>query len=106
MTEYPLRQRGFSPKLSDSEVLTMEIVGEFLGIDMEKHIWQYFRRHWSPWFPQLGSRSTFVRQAANLWCVKHIIQEKLATSLGAYVDQVHVIDGFPLPVCRLARVTF
>ena len=103
MTEYPLRQRGFSPKLSDSEVLTMEIVGEFLGIDMEKHIWQYFLRHWSPWFPQLGSRSTFVRQAANLWCVKHIIQEKLATSLGAYVDQVHVIDGFPLPVCRLAR---
>ena len=83
MTEYPLRQRGFSPKLSDSEVLTMEIVGEFLGIDMEKHIWQYFRRQWSPWFPQLGSRSTFVRQAANLWCSKHIIQEKLATSLGA-----------------------
>jgi hypothetical protein len=81
----------------------MEIVGEFLGLDMEKHIWQYFLRHWSPWFPQLGSRSTFVRQAANLWCVKHIIQEKLATSLGAYVDQVHVIDGFPLPVCRLAR---
>ena len=103
MTEYPLRQRGFFPKLSDSEVLTMEIVGEFLGIDMEKHIWQYFLRHWSPWFPQMGSRSTFVRQAANLWCVKHIIQEKLATSLGAYVDQVHVIDGFPLPVCRLAR---
>jgi len=54
MTEYPLRQRGFSPKLSDSEVLTMEIVGEFLGRDMEKHIWQYFLRHWSPWFPQLG----------------------------------------------------
>src|SRR5882724_2031429 len=44
MTEYPLRQRGFSPKLSDREVLTMERVGEFLGRDMEKHIWQFHYR--------------------------------------------------------------
>jgi hypothetical protein len=28
-----VRRRGSAPKLSDSEVLTMEIVGEFLGID-------------------------------------------------------------------------
>ena len=28
-----LRQRGFQPNLTDSEVLTMEIVGEFLGHD-------------------------------------------------------------------------
>ena len=103
MTAYPLRQRGFAPQLSDSEVLTMETVGEFLGIDMEKHIWQYFCRHWSSWFPKLGARSTFIRQAANLWYIKHLIQEKLALSLGAYADQVHMIDGFPLPVCRLAR---
>lgn len=100
---YPVRQRGFAPQLSDSEVLTMEIVGEFLGIDSEKHMWQYFRRHWFAWFPTLGSRSTFVRQAANLWYIKDLIQDKLATSLGAYLEQGHVIDGFPLPVCRLAR---
>lgn len=100
---YPGRQRGFAPRLADSEVLTMEIVGEFLGLDAEKHIWQYFHRHWFAWFPQLGSRSSFVRQAANLWCIKQVIQERLATSLGAYEAPVHIIDGFPLPVCRLAR---
>jgi hypothetical protein len=38
-----LRRRGFPPKLSDSEVLTMEIVGEFLGYDTDQHIWKYFR---------------------------------------------------------------
>lgn len=100
---YPGRQRGFAPRLSDSEVLTMETVGEFLGIDAEKQIWHYFRRHWLPWFPRLGSRSSFVRQAANLWCSKQLLQEKLAGSLGAYGAPVHIIDGFPLPVCRLAR---
>jgi hypothetical protein len=26
-----LRHRGFFPKLSDSEVITMEVVGEYLG---------------------------------------------------------------------------
>jgi hypothetical protein len=29
----PPRRRGPAPELSDSEVLTIEIVGEFLGID-------------------------------------------------------------------------
>ena len=30
-----LRQRGFAPKLADSEVITMEVVGEFLGLDTD-----------------------------------------------------------------------
>lgn len=29
----PIRQRGFAPSLSDSEVITMEIVAEFPGLD-------------------------------------------------------------------------
>lgn len=45
-----LRSRGFPPSLSDSEVITMEIVGEYLGIDTDKGIWEYFRRHWSHFF--------------------------------------------------------
>jgi hypothetical protein len=81
----------------------MEVVGEFLGIDKEKHIWQYCHQHWSTWFPCLGSRSTCVRQATNLWVVKQMIQRKSATLLGGYADTIHVIDGFPLPVCHRAR---
>ncbi len=41
----PLRQRGFAPSLTDSEVITMEIVGEFRGLDSDKDIWMYFRDH-------------------------------------------------------------
>lgn len=65
-----LRSRGFEPALSDSEVIAMELIGVFLGIDTDKGIWAYFRRHWLPFFPRLASRSTFVRQAANLFAVK------------------------------------
>ena len=42
----PLRSRGFMPKLSDAELITMEIVGEFMGKDQDKGIWRYFRNHW------------------------------------------------------------
>lgn len=56
-----LRKRGFGPKLSDSEVITIEIVGEILGIDADKKIWQYFTSNWKDLFPALGSRSNFVK---------------------------------------------
>ena len=66
----PLRQRGFAPALSDQEAITLEIVGAYLGMSQDKQIWSYFHGHWRAWFPALGTRSTFVRQAANLWAIK------------------------------------
>ena len=62
-----LRARGFSPALSDSEVITMELVGEFLGIDADKNIWEHFNQHWYCLFPQIGSRPNFAKHAVNLW---------------------------------------
>jgi hypothetical protein len=98
-----VRAHGFAPKLSDSEVLTMEIVGEYLKIDTDEQIWQYFRRHWHSWFPTLATRSTFVRQAAGLWQYKERMQQRLAEVLGAFDERVHLIDGLPMPVCRFGR---
>jgi hypothetical protein len=67
-----IRGRGPNPKLSDSEVITIEVVGEFLGIDTDKGIYTYFKRHYGEWFPALREihRTTFTRQAANLFKVK------------------------------------
>jgi len=66
------RSRGPDPTLSDSEVLTIEMVGEFLGLDQDKVIFDYFRCHYSHFFPALLQihRTTFTRQAANLWALK------------------------------------
>lgn len=49
-----LRARGPLPKLSDAEILTIEIVGEFLGMDTDEAIFRYFRHHYGEWFPALG----------------------------------------------------
>jgi hypothetical protein len=43
----PIQWRGFAPQRCESEVMKMEIVGEYLGMDTDKAIWQYFCRHWA-----------------------------------------------------------
>ena len=60
----PLRSRGPAPTLADSEVLTLEAVGEFLGLDRDTAIYAYFRRHYGAFFPALRRvhRTTFARQ--------------------------------------------
>lgn len=98
-----LRQRGFEPSLSDSEMITMEIVAEFLGIDTDKGAWEYFYHHWHSWFPRLGSRANFAKQAANCWHIKQRIQKELAKQLGAFSDKLHFSDGFPMSVCHVKR---
>ncbi len=101
--DFPPRKRGFAPSLTDSEVITMEIVGEWNGFEKDKDIWRYFRDHWSNLFPLITSRSTFVRQAANLWGYKETLQQKIASILGAFSESIHLIDSFPIPLCCFSR---
>jgi hypothetical protein len=89
--------------LSDAEVLTLEVVGEFLGIDTDKGLWEHGRRYWKDFFPQVGTRTSFLRQAANLWAWKLILQHELAASLGAEESAWYVVDAFPMPVCQFKR---
>lgn len=104
LADKQLRQRGPRPSLSDSEVLTMEIVGEFLGLDEDQAIYRYFQRHWADWFPAMRQvhRTTFARQAANLWKVKEQLWQYVLSQI-EYDPQVAIVDSFPVPVCRFAR---
>jgi hypothetical protein len=99
-----LRQRGPQPVLADSEVLTMEVIGEYLGLDQDRHLFDYFRRHFAHFFPALSHlhRTTFTRQAANLWQVKARLWQQMMRTL-RYNSELSLIDSFPVPVCRFAR---
>jgi len=96
-------KRGFAPRLTDSEVITMEVVGEFLGLDTDVGIWTYFGRHGRSWFPQLGSRTPLAQQAANLWVIKPRLHPSLVIDRGTATDPIRLVDGCPLPVCGLTR---
>jgi hypothetical protein len=65
-----LRQRGSGPKLSDVEVLTMEIFGEQQGRHDDAAIHWYFDGHWRHFVPDLGSYQAFARQCAALGMIK------------------------------------
>lgn len=78
-----LRQRGPEPVLYDSEVLTMEVVGTYLGL-RQVH------------------RTTVVRQAANLWQVKERLWQHLLAVV-PHDPQCAILDSLPLHVCQLAR---
>jgi hypothetical protein len=105
----PLRHHGRATTLADSEVLTMELAGEFLGLDTDEGIYAFFRRYHVREFPALARvhRTTFVRQAANLWRAAQLLQGRLAARLPV-PDEVSgealwLVDSFPLHVCRFAR---
>jgi hypothetical protein len=78
-----LRARGPSPKRTDAEVLTIELVGAFWKLDGDRDLFRHFRQHYAAEFPALArlSRTTFARQAANLWRVKQLLQQRLAARL-------------------------
>ena len=103
---HALRTRGFEPKLSDSEVITMDIVGEFLGKDTDTGIWRYFKEHWCVRFPGLGCRWSYAKQSANLWSIKQKIQASFAKQNGALSDTLHMADGLPMPICHFKRAGF
>ncbi len=99
-----LRQRGPAPRLADSEVLTLEVAGEFLGLDTDQAIYAHFRRHHAALFPRLlrVHRTTFARQAANLWAVKRQLWQRLATRV-PHDSGLSILDSVPVAVCRFAR---
>ncbi len=102
-----LRQRGFAPELCDSEVLTMELVGEFLGFDQDAKLFWHFRRYHADAVPALRHvhRTTFLRQAANLWAVKQRLQQYLASMLTAG-DPLWHVDSMPVYSCQFARAPY
>jgi hypothetical protein len=102
-----VRRAGPPPTLSDSEVITIELVGEFRKLDADRDLFRHFRQHHAREFPALARvhRTTFARQAADLWRVKQSLQRRLADRLSAG-QPVWPADSLPVAACQFARATF
>lgn len=100
-----LRARGPAPKLSESEVITMEVVGSYLGLSQDSALFASFQRHYAHFFPALIGmhRTTFVRQGANLWAIKERVWCWVRDEMISSDPTVSIIDSVPIPVCRFAR---
>jgi len=100
----PLYQRpGPQPECSNSELITMAVVGECREWDKETNLiaeWHNYRHL----FPIQPERSRFNRRRRNLWgAINHIRQMTLAI-LDLAQDKQCVIDSLPLPVVQFHLV--
>ncbi len=102
-SHFKLRRGGFQPALTDQEVITMEICGEFFKLHKDRDLFAYFHHHYAHFFPKLTDRTRFVRQAADLWQVKAAIQQRLVEVSHQAQADIQPIDTLPLPVCTYTR---
>lgn len=80
--------------------LSLEIVGEMLGFNGDKAIWEYLGWRWADEFPNFSLCKTFARQSKKLHWVKDIILDVLFPVTRGLV----AVDSMPLPIAKWSRV--
>ena len=93
---------GRRPQMSDSEVLTLLVVGQWGGRS-ERAVLRYAATHWRASFPRLLDPSAFNRRARDLAGVLTALVPEVAATLGAALAGYQVVDGVPVPLARRCR---
>lgn len=93
-------------KLSDSEIITISICGELVGIDSENAWFSFVKRNYKHLFPTIGSRSRFNRTRRALIQATELIRENLISVFSVSDNKYFIVDSFPLPVCKFGRARY
>ena len=89
--------------LSDSEIIAIALCGEIVGVDSENAWYSFVKKNFRSLFPRMSDRSQFNRTRRNLVQVTNLIFTQLANQ---FVDNVFIVDSFPLEVCKFGRAHF
>jgi len=90
-------QPGPEPLCSDSELLTLALVGECRGWDPETELLRSWREH-RDLFPILPSQSRFNRRRRHLRDAFNLVRRAILSLLDVAEDRQGVIDRLPVPV--------
>src|SRR5699024_2024041 len=71
------RRNVFNAKLSDSEIITISICGELIGVDSENAWFSFVKKNYHHLFPAIGSRSRFNRTRRALLQTTELIRQKM-----------------------------
>jgi hypothetical protein len=97
------KRRGPAPTTcSDSELLTMILVGECLGWDIETEMWWFWRQR-PDLFPRIPSLSRFHRRRRLLAGHMQALHQELLRRMHWADDRITVIDAFPVAVVSRAH---
>jgi len=98
-----LKRRGPAPECSDSELITLALVGECRGWDLETDLLSYWREH-TDLFPTIPTQSRFNRRRRNLMWVINLIRQTVVQWLDVSQDRDCAIDSLPIPVVQFHLV--
>jgi hypothetical protein len=97
------KRPGPSPECSDSELISMALIGECRGWHMETELlscWKEYR----DMFPHIPSQSRFNRRRRNLMQAFTLIRQVILRSLDLSLDRQCIIDSLPTPVVQFHLV--
>ena len=85
------------PKLSDIELISIDLTSEFMGIDSERDL---FRKLPASLTSKI-ERSVFNRRKRALFSHREILRKTLACQIST--QDFYIVDSMPLEVCKLSR---
>jgi hypothetical protein len=97
------RRPGPLPVCGDSELMTMALVGECRGWDIETELLSHFGEHLDL-FPRIPSQSRFNRRRRNLASAFNLIRLCILRCLDVAQDRQCLIDSLPIPVVHFHLV--
>ncbi len=97
------RRPGPAPACSDSELITMVLVGECRGWDVETELVEAWRGH-RDLFPVVPERSRFNRRRRDLTAAINDLRRVAVAGLDLARDRQAAIDSLPVPVMRFHLV--
>ncbi len=96
------RRRGRRPVLSDSEVLTLLLLAQWLG-NSERGLLRHAHAYWRSYFPRRLSQSAFNRRVRDLGSTCAALLQLVATELGSARAAYQVADTVPVPLAQSCR---
>lgn len=93
---------GKKPKFSDLEVISLNLVSEYLSIDSENLLFKKLDNQYKKVFPNLIDRTQYNRRKKSLFHNIEMVRHHLSCSFSENED-VFIIDSMPLEICRNAR---
>lgn len=100
------RKRGAPTRMSDSEVLTVALVGQWrVGVPWrsERGVVRYMQHHGRGWFPTMLERSAFNQRVRNLWAALVCLQQAVVTWMRPYGSAYECFDCVPLRACSVSQ---
>lgn len=105
LREVPARPThpGVKPKMSDSEILTLALLMDYLPFPGETQFIGFIRANYGEWFPHLLDQSQFNRRLRRLEPHLEQLRRSWVRELGASTEVSFIVDTKPLPVVGYRR---